>query len=47
VHRILASRRYVVSSPEELLMTWTIDDIADAHAVLDMYRQLDALAAQR
>lgn len=47
MHRILASPRYSVSSPDALLRTWTIDDIRDAHDVLDMYQHLDSLANQQ
>lgn len=45
--RIVASPRFSVSSPGELLTTWSLEDLYDAHAVLDMYDELDSRARQQ
>jgi len=45
--RIVASERYAVPSPEVIRTTWTLEDVADAWLVLDMYDRLERKAAQK
>jgi hypothetical protein len=42
----MTNPRFNVSSPNEIMYGWTMDDVCEAHAVLDMYAELDALAAR-
>lgn len=42
--RILSSERFAVSSIAEILNTWTMEDVVDAHMVLDMFQELEAKA---
>jgi hypothetical protein len=46
VWRVLSSKRFSVSSPSDIMERWTVDDVADAHDVLDMFDELEALAAR-
>jgi hypothetical protein len=45
--RVLSSPRFSVSSPGEILYGWSLEDLHDAHAVLDMYEELDRLSHAR
>jgi len=41
VWRILSSERFTVSSVSEIMNTWTMEDVVDAHLVLDMFQELE------
>ncbi len=46
----MASERYSVRAPDDILTGWTLDDVCAAHDVLDMFDELEArkyLNAQR
>jgi quinol monooxygenase YgiN len=40
----LSSERFSVSSVGEILETWTMEDVIDAHLVLDMFQELEQKA---
>lgn len=35
-----------MQSPSDIIERWTVDDVADAHDVLDMYDELERRAAK-
>lgn len=45
--RIVASERYSVSSPDLVMNGWTLEDVVDAHAMLNLYDRLAARAAEK
>jgi hypothetical protein len=44
VWRIVAAERFSVSNPNEILQEWSLEDLVDAHDVLDMYDDLASKA---
>lgn len=47
VWRIVSSERYSVPSPDFVMKRWTLEDVVDAHAMLNLYDRLDARAAKK
>jgi len=47
VMRIVSSDRFSVPSPSTVREEWTLEDVADAHALLDMYERLESKAAAK
>ena len=43
---MLSSERFSVSCPNDILGRWSMEDLVDAHLVLDMFDDLDAKSAQ-
>lgn len=46
IFRILTSQRFSVTSPSQILNEWTLEELVDAHLVLDMFEELEARAAR-
>ncbi len=46
VHRVATSQKYM-SSLIEIQTQWSLDDVCDAHAVLDAFERLDYLENKR
>jgi len=44
--RIVCSSHFKVSSPGELLSWWTMEEVVDAHLLLDMYADMDEKTAK-
>ena len=46
VHRVATNQKYT-SSLIEIQTQWSIDDVLDAHAVLDTFERLDYLESKK
>jgi predicted DNA binding protein len=47
VWRIVSSEKFAVTSPRVIDEEWTIDDVFDAHVVLDTFEAAEREAAKR
>jgi len=46
VWRILTSERFSATSPNQILGDWSMEDLMDAHLLLDMYEELENKASK-